>query len=75
MALARGENLAALDAVKQHVREFPRGRLREEREAIAIQALAQAGETDQARARAALFREAFPTSVFLPAVEAALGRR
>lgn len=75
VALARGENLAALDAAQQHAREFPRGRLREEREAIAIQALAQAGETGQAQTRAALFREAFPASVFLPAVEAAVSRR
>lgn len=75
MALARGDNLGALDAVREHAREFPRGKLREEREAVAIQALAQAGQAEQARARAALFRDAFPASVFLPAIEIALVAR
>ena len=47
MAVARGQGEAALDAVGHHAREFPRGRLREEREALAVQALALAGRADE----------------------------
>lgn len=72
MALARGQGAEALAALDRHAREFPRGRMAEERETLAIQALVQAGRTDEARARAARFRSAFPHSVFLPAVDALL---
>ena len=72
MALARGQGAGALAALESHARQFPRGRLAEEREALSVQALVQAGRTDEARARAAAFRVRFPTSVFVPAVNAAV---
>lgn len=75
MALARGDATAALDAIDRHAKEFPNGRLAEEREALAVQALVAASRTDSARARAARFRERFPRSVFLPAVESAIGAK
>jgi len=71
-ALARRDPDAALDAVGTHARTFPKGQLSEEREALAIQALVLAKRSDEARARVKRFREHYPTSFFLPVVEAAL---
>lgn len=73
MASARGDNASALAALDRHAQDFPRGRLTEEREALAIQALVQAGRLEEARGRAARFRTRFPSSVFLAAISAALG--
>lgn len=72
-ALGRGDFAAALAAVDRHAEKFPQGRLREEREAIAIQALAGVGRMPAARARGEAFRKAYPSSVFLPLVSAAIG--
>ena len=74
MALARGQTASALDALDAHRRQFPQGRLTEEREALAIQSLAASGRTAEARARASAFQRARPNSVFLPAIELAVGR-
>ncbi len=52
-----------------HLARFPDGQFAEEREALAIRALAMAGRVDEARARAALFRDAFPESM-LPVEDA-----
>jgi hypothetical protein len=46
--------------------------LTEEREALAVKALLLAGRDDEARQRAARFRERYPQSLFLPALEAKL---
>ncbi len=70
-ALARGNHDAALDATRRHERAFPRGRLAEERELIAIQALSGLGRRDDARARAVRFLKVYPRSMFAPAVLAA----
>jgi hypothetical protein len=70
-ALLQGQSAAALAALDQHAREFPRGRLGEERDALVVQALAAAGRRDEARARAEQFRKAHPKSILLPVVEAA----
>jgi hypothetical protein len=71
-SLAHGEADHALAAVDRHAAQFPRGMLSEEREALAVKALALAGDGESARARAAQFRARYPESLFLPAVEAAL---
>jgi hypothetical protein len=71
-SLMRGRGPAAINALQRHAQQYPRGKLSQEREALFIQALASTGQTDQARARAALFRKQFPTSLLLPAVEAAV---
>jgi hypothetical protein len=71
-ALSRGKPQAALDALGEHQRRFPFGRLGEEREALAIEALVQGGRSAEARARAARFRAKFPSSLLLPAVDAAM---
>jgi hypothetical protein len=56
-----------------HQRRFPDGRLAEERERLRIQALIDSGDRSGARARAEEFRRRYPKSIFLPAIEAALG--
>ena len=71
-ALARGQDEAALHSLEEHAARFPNGRLSEEREVLTVQALASSGRTADARDRAARFRHAFPQSILLPAVDAAL---
>lgn len=70
-ALARGDTASALSAVDSHAREFPSSQLAEEREVIAIQALAATNRTDAAKQRADTFRKNHPNSVLLPIVEEA----
>jgi hypothetical protein len=70
-ALVRGDNSAALEALDQHARIFGHALLAEERDALYVQALARAGRSDEARARAEAFRRTAPKSLLLPAVEAA----
>jgi hypothetical protein len=74
-ALSRGQSRDALDALDTHASRYPRGRLSEEREALAIDALARAGRLDDARSRAVRFRSAYPNSVFGAVVEAAVAPR
>jgi hypothetical protein len=71
-ALARGDGAAALLPIAEHERQFPSGQLAEEREVLAVQALAIAGRTAEATARGARFRKAFPGSLMLPIVDEAL---
>jgi hypothetical protein len=71
-AVARGQGEAALDPLERHGREFPRGRLTEEREWLAIQALLLTGRTDVAKERASRFRRAYPRSLMLPALDQVL---
>jgi hypothetical protein len=71
-ALVRGDAASALDTADTHRRRFPSGRLAEERESVAIQALARLGQGDEARRRATDFERRYPTSVFLPVVARAL---
>jgi hypothetical protein len=67
--LARGDAEAALRRLDEHARRFPNARLEEEREALAIQALANAGQPDRARERAKAFRDRWPASLYRPAVD------
>jgi hypothetical protein len=69
---AQGEPEQVLAVVAQHRRQFPRGRLTEEREALAIRALLSLGRTGEARQRAQTFRAAYPNSFLIPALESAL---
>lgn len=71
-ALARGRTADALTTIEEHARRFPRGRLAEEREALAVQALALTGDRAGALARATQFRRAYPSSIFGSAVDRAV---
>jgi RNA polymerase sigma-70 factor (ECF subfamily) len=71
-ALSQGDGARALALADAHARRFAPAQLDEEREALAVQALVIEGRYDDARARAARFRAAWPHSLFLPSVEASL---
>jgi hypothetical protein len=71
-ALGRGKPDDCLSAVDEHARRFPHGQLAEEREALAVQALAQTGRVADARRRAGAFHLNFPHSLLRPAVDAAV---
>jgi hypothetical protein len=70
-ALARGEPKVAIVSLEQHLRAWPQGLMREEREVLWIQALTMAGRRAEALQRAKQFRSAYPNSILLPAVDAA----
>lgn len=70
VALTRGHADEALTQLGTHERRFRAGRLAEERESLAIQALLSLGKTDEAKARAAKFRAAYPTSLLRPLIDA-----
>jgi TolA-binding protein len=71
-AYARGDRDEALRALARHATTYPEGALAEEREALAIRILVDAGRASEARARGQKFRTRYPKSLMLPAVEAAL---
>ncbi|HEX2574075.1 MAG TPA: hypothetical protein VH877_31300 [Polyangia bacterium] len=71
-ALMQGDMGQTLKLTAHHAHLFPHGQLAEERDSLAIRALAQKGELDTARARALQFRARYPHSIFLPALETAL---
>jgi hypothetical protein len=68
-ALARGDSRASLEACDLHATKFPRGRLAEERELLAVQALVRSHDISAARTRAVRFRANYPNSMFLQAIE------
>ncbi|WP_437877938.1 hypothetical protein [Sorangium sp. So ce513] len=63
---------AALAAVQEHQREFPAGRLAEEREYVAIRALVRLGRVDEARARADAFLARYPSTSYADRVRRAV---
>ena len=75
VALSRHQGSMALDALAEHEASFPRGRLVEEREALRIRALVDAGRVGEAEAKARAFRARWPNSVFLSAVDLAVAPR
>lgn len=68
-AMARKDVDAALDALAQHERRFPKGQLTEERLALKVMALSSAGRSIEAKNVAAEFRRRFPTGLFRAAVD------
>jgi TolA-binding protein len=71
-ALARGHIDAALATLRRHARQYPQGKLSEERDSLLVQALVAKGDYAQARERATRFRRQHPSSLFLPAVDQAV---
>jgi hypothetical protein len=64
-SIARGDFGAALGAIAQHQREYPRGQLTEEREALRVRALWGMGKQGQAESAAGAFRKRYPRSGLL----------
>ncbi|MBX7114927.1 MAG: hypothetical protein K1X64_11425 [Myxococcaceae bacterium] len=71
-ALAKRQTGKALETLQAHAEKFSTGQLVEERESLWVQALVNAGEKAQALKKAEAFRQRFPDSMLLPAVDAAL---
>ncbi|MEP7122812.1 MAG: hypothetical protein ABJE95_17940 [Byssovorax sp.] len=68
-ALRRGDASGALSLLSDLQRAVPGGILGQEREALAIEALAKSGRTSEARTRAQAFLQAYPQSPHAPHVE------
>lgn len=64
----------ALALTDEHARRFPGGTLAQEREVLAIEALAALGRAQDARARLAAFRAAFPQSRHLARLDALVSK-
>ena len=69
-ALRRGDASDALSRLSDLQRAVPGGILGQEREALAIEALAKNGRSAEAQARARAFLQAYPQSPHAPRVEA-----
>lgn len=74
-ALAKGQGSAALAALDRHVKEFPSGRLAEERESLRVQALLIAGDRGAAEWEAEAFRNRYPKSMLQGAIDQSLKNR
>ena len=64
-----GDPGRALALTEKHRSDFPAGRLVQEREVIAITALARLGRLSEARSRAERFRGAYPSSPYVDRVD------
>lgn len=73
-ALARGNVQGTFDAIQEHGRAFPRGRLSEERDMLRVLAEARAQNRDRARSELDAFERRYPRSVFLTTLREAVGR-
>jgi TolA-binding protein len=62
-ALMRGDSSAALQALREHARRFPRGELAEERQVLMIRALRAAGQDEAAEKVSKDFKSKFPSSL------------
>lgn len=71
-AFGKNDAQGTLDALDRHRNEFPDGKLSEERDALTIEALVEAGKNDEARARGRQFHLSYPDSILRPAVDDAL---
>ncbi len=72
-ALLHADPEGALALTRQHARAYPQGVLTQEREMIAIEALLALKRRDEAKARAAAFRAAYPGSSHIARLDAMLG--
>jgi hypothetical protein len=70
--LVQGEPSRAIERLERHRRTFLNPLLAEERDAMWVEALAQAGRPAEARAHADAFRRAYPSSLFLATVDSAI---
>ena len=71
-ALRRQDAEGALQALDQHQRAAPNGRMAEEREALRVWSLMLARRVGEAQAQAAAFKRQFPNSLLMEGVEAAV---
>lgn len=68
-AITRGDAQTALQELTRHKQDYRDGRLKEERDALMVQALVLAGSQERAEALAAAFKKRYPMSVFTPVMD------
>lgn len=73
-AMARQDTTAALEALGQHEKRFPKGQLTEERMALQVMALVSAGRSIEANNLATEFRRRFPNGLMRSVVDGALAQ-
>jgi hypothetical protein len=73
-AMKSGDPQAALALTQRHEKEFASGALVQEREMLAIEALVKLGHRGDARLKADVFRQKYPTSSHLLRLDALVGR-
>jgi hypothetical protein len=73
-AMKSGDPKAALALTQRHEQEFASGALVQEREMLAIEALVKLGHRGDARLKADVFRQKYPTSSHLLRLDALVGR-
>lgn len=64
----------ALELTREHARTYPKGELVEEREVLAVEALARLGRSEEASRRALAFVRRFPQTPYAARLEMAIGR-
>jgi hypothetical protein len=73
-ALSRGDSQAALNSLEKHRAQFQDGKLSEERDALLVLALVGVGRSSDAERAAKFFERAYPRSLLLSTVKAALAQ-
>lgn len=63
----------ALSIADEHARTYPAGELVQEREVVAVEALAHLGRSGEAKSRAKALLKRFPRTPYVPRLERALG--
>ena len=66
--LAAGDYARALRSLGEHERRFPNGQLNQECESLHIEVLVSTGRIAEARERARIFQERFPSGLLMPSV-------
>jgi hypothetical protein len=74
-ALRANQSASAERSLNRHKKQFPKGRLVEEREALLVLAAFQGTDLKQAQEAAELFFKRFPKSLFRSAIESARDQR
>lgn len=64
-AMSQGRWSSAIAALEEHARQFPSGRLREQREAMMVQALRGSGKGAEAAERGQAFEREYPGSLLI----------
>ncbi len=73
VALRRARPADAMVALMNHSRRFGDGQLVEERDRLTIEALVALGRVPEAKSKAEQFKAAYPSSIHMPAIDAAIG--
>jgi hypothetical protein len=74
-ALSDGKPVKAQRALHEHRTQFPKGQLTEERDALLIFCLIKEEQQEKAESNLRVFRQQYPNSLMLPAIEKAMAQK